>query len=191
MSDSYFCFAGTYWMRWKAFQCRLVNSHGQRSKIQSNSSTDVCAAPIESVYPTWDQRGKKKKPAWGQNRKRVWGTAFLQMHYYQVFTVSAGTSQLGQAVTNCSLSNPSSPPSAGPNEGAIRGKVKCLTSRKTHKQIQAWTQLMVECKSGRSYKKHCCFDSSCTVVLQHYKLKRQLKTKLQLVFFSISWCSAQ
>jgi len=44
------------------------------------------------------------------------------MHYYQVFIVSARTSQLRQAVTNCSLSNPSSLSSAGPNEGTIRGK---------------------------------------------------------------------
>ena len=37
--------------------------------------------------------------------------------------VSARTSQLRQAVTNCSHNNPSSPPSAGPNEGAIRGEL--------------------------------------------------------------------
>lgn len=106
------------------------------------------------------------------------------MNYYQVFMVSARTSQLRQAVTNRSHNNPLFPSSAALNEGAIRGETKRLTSRKTHKQTQACTI------RGNMHKHRWCVKVQPHMLCKHNTLHTytnsqkgdSVRWRLQLLF---------
>ena len=143
-----------------------VESCASTRRADSTCGTNRFTGPSESHRA----RGPHMRSA---QREGVWATAFLQMNYYQVFMVSARTSQVRQAVTNRSHNNPVSPSSsAAPNEGAIREETKRLTSRKTHKQTQAGTIRGNSTNTGGVFKsghahKHLCTHLSLSLSLTH------------------------
>ena len=111
------------------------------------------------------------------------------MNYYQVFMVSARTSQVRQAVTNRSHNNPVSPSSsAAPNEGAIREETKHLTSRKTHKQTQASTIRGSSTNTGGVFKSgHAHKHLSTHLSLSHTHTHTH-KSKSILSASLVSYC---
>lgn len=104
-------------------KCRVMHQHG-------------CSAPAAYTHlaaPKCSHTKSEERPAWGQRRKTgEWGTAFLQMNYYQVFMVSARTSPLRQAVTNGSHNNPSPLLPLDPTREPLERKQSINLEENTH-----------------------------------------------------------